>query len=496
MGQVTQLKIFNNMTRQKEDFLPSIPGVVKFYSCGPTTYNFLHVGNGMALVVGDMFHRVLRALGYQVTFVRNFTDVDDKIINIANELKVDPLAHASRFVDECLKDMNSLGMLPATHTPKVSDHIKEIIEMIETLIAKGFAYNVDGEVLFHVPEFKEYGKLSKKDLDSLEHGIRVEVDSHKRHPSDFVLWKPAKAGEPFWSSPWGNGRPGWHIECSAMAKKYLGETIDLHHGGVDLIFPHHENEIAQSECCNGHIFSRYWAHNEFLNFGNEKMSKSLGNVVTIRDFVEKFGGEVLRQILLSSHYRSRIEWGNEAIERAFAEVERLHKFVVQFKHAVEKNSDGLATLEHLSEIESVIPEMKKELANDFNISGAMACLYTLIRLINREYLDESGTYHGKKKIHPQVAQAVERVIDFTVLATGLIKSDADLVLERLNTARKNLNQVGDGLTEAEIEQLVSERKNARTSKQWALADQLRNQLLEKGVVVKDNPDGTCSWSYR
>lgn len=496
MSDVTPLKIFNNMTRQKEDFIPSTPGMVKFYSCGPTTYNFLHVGNGMALVVGDMFHRVLRALGHQVIFVRNFTDVDDKIINIANELKVDPLAHAARFVDECLKDMNSLGMLPATHTPKVSDHIPEIIAMIETLIAKGFAYNVDGEVLFHVPEFKEYGKLSKKDLESLEHGIRVEVDSHKRHPSDFVLWKPAKPGEPFWASPWGNGRPGWHIECSAMAKKYLGETIDLHHGGVDLIFPHHENEIAQSECCNGHTFSRYWAHNEFLNFGNEKMSKSLGNVVTIRDFVEKFSGEVLRQILLSSHYRSRIEWGNEAIERAFNEVERLHKFVVQFEHASKHNADPNALPESLAEIKAVIPEMKKELANDFNISGAMSHLYSLIRLVNRQYLDESGNYQQKLKLHPDVINAIAAVIDFARLATGLIKPDAAAVLERLNLARKNLAQSGAGISEAEILQCIADRKNARATKQWAEADRIRNLLLDKGIVLKDNPDGTCTWSYR
>lgn len=484
------------MSRQKEDFLPSTPGTVKFYSCGPTTYNFLHVGNGMALVVGDMFHRVFRALGYNVTFVRNFTDVDDKIINTAKELNVDPLLHSSRFVDECLKDMASLGMLPATHTPKVSDHIPEIISMIETLITKGFAYVVDGEVLFHVPEFKEYGKLSKKDLESLEHGIRVEVESHKRHPSDFVLWKPAKAGEPAWPSPWGLGRPGWHIECSAMAKKYLGDTIDLHHGGVDLIFPHHENEIAQSECCNGCTFSKYWTHNEFLNFGNEKMSKSLGNVITIRDFVEKFGGEILRQILLSSHYRSKIEWGNDAIERAFNEVERIHKFVHLFSLAAEKNVSDGASLEFLAEVEKVIPEMQKELANDFNISGAMAHFYVLIRLVNREYLDESGDFKQKKALHPQMVSAISNIIEFVALATGLIRENPSQVLEKLNEARKNLAGNTQTVSEAEILQFIEDRKAARTGKNWGEADRIRNLLLDKGIVLKDNPDGTCSWSYR
>jgi cysteinyl-tRNA synthetase len=311
-----ELKIHNNLTRKKEVFKPIEDGKVKFYSCGPTTYDFLHIGNARALVVGDLFHRVLKSFGYDVTFVRNYTDVDDKIIDRAKELHRDPIEHAALFVKECESDMNSLGMMPATHTPKVSETMPEIIKMIEDIIKNGKAYVVDGEVFFNVPAFPTYGKLSKKDLDSLQHGIRVEVDNRKKHPSDFVLWKPAKSGEPAWDSPWGKGRPGWHIECSAMAKKFLGNTLDLHHGGVDLMFPHHENEIAQSEAANNCPFCNNWAHNEFLNFGSEKMSKSLGNVIKIRDFVQKYGGQVLRHILLSVHYRARLEWTDEVLNRA------------------------------------------------------------------------------------------------------------------------------------------------------------------------------------
>ncbi|MCK5884579.1 MAG: cysteine--tRNA ligase [Bacteriovoracaceae bacterium] len=489
------LKVYNDLSHSKENFTPIEEGKLSFYSCGPTTYDFLHVGNAMALVVGDIIHRVFKALGYEVTYVRNFTDVDDKIINRAKENGVDALEHSSRFVDECLKDMDSLGMLPATHTPKVSETMPEIISMIEILIEKNFAYNHNGEVLYHVPEFKAYGQLSMKDLDSLEHGKRVEVDIHKKHPSDFVLWKPAKEGEPSWDSPWGKGRPGWHIECSAMAKKFLGETIDLHHGGIDLIFPHHENEIAQSEAANGVKFCNCWVHNQFLNFGKEKMSKSLGNVVTIRNFNETFGGEVLRQILTSAHYRSVIEWSEDSIERAIRDCERIHKFIINFEHAKKHNYSEIAPNDHLVNLGKVLPAMKKELANDFNIPGAMGQFFTMIRFVNREYLDEFGDYSSKMKMNDNVKHLITCILNFTKEATGLVhENPAELIL-KLNTSRKAL-QGSDNSNDSDIDKLVEERRAARASKDWAQADVLRDKLAEAGVVVKDNPDGTCSWNYK
>jgi cysteinyl-tRNA synthetase len=488
------MKVFNNLSRSKEEFSPINPGKVKFYSCGPTTYNFLHVGNARAMVVGDLFARVFRALDYQVTFVRNFTDVDDKIIDRANELGVDPLEHSAKFVNECLKDMESLGMANAAHTPKVSETIDEIIEMIKTLEEKGSAYNADGEVYFHVPSFSDYGKLSKKKLEDLQHGIRVEVDKRKKHPSDFVLWKPAKAGEPAWDSPWGKGRPGWHIECSAMAKKFLGEEIDIHHGGVDLMFPHHENEIAQSEAVNGCCFSRNWCHNEFLNFGKEKMSKSLGNVVTIRSFVETYGGEILRQILLSVHYRSKMDWTEEAITKAAGDLERIHRFTENFAHA-KRFHYGNGIDEDFSD---VVEKMKSDLANDFNVPGAMAHFFSLIRKVNKEYLDENKKYDSKKMFTANTVKSLENVLSFVKHSTGCVYDDYEAVLEKVNQARKALGSTeGDkkSLTEDEIENLLVERKQARADKNWARSDEIRDQLIEAKVVIKDNPDGSTSWQY-
>lgn len=476
------IKVFNNLTRTKESFKPLVNGKVGFYSCGPTTYDFLHVGNARALVVGDLIHRIFKALKYDVTFVRNFTDVDDKIIERANELKVGALEHAQKYVDECLADMNSLGMMPATHTPKVSDTMPEIIAMVETLIKKGFAYEVDGEVLYHVPSFKEYGKLSKKDLESLQHGIRVEVDQKKKHPSDFVLWKPAKEGEPSWDSPWGKGRPGWHIECSAMSKKFLGESFDLHHGGIDLMFPHHENEIAQSEAANGCNFSSCWVHNEFLNFGSEKMSKSLGNVITIRKFVEEFGGEILRHMLASVHYRSKMDWSEDVIRRALDEVERLHIFALEVK--------GFEVGDHeaaLSELEACIPRMQDELANDFNIPTANLAFYSFMKTVNREY---QGKKPSKKAL-----EIMKATIEFYALASGLIHQDAKAVLAKVNAARGKLSGKAGSLDAAAIEQLIAERSQAKASKNWKRADEIRDQFKAAGIVLKDNPDGSVSWSY-
>ena len=490
------VKLYNNLTRKKELFKPVTAGEVKFYSCGPTTYDFVHVGNAMALVVGDLINRIFKALGYKVRFVRNFTDVDDKIINKAKERGVDPLKHSEEFLKECEKDIISLGLLPVDDAPKVTETMPEIISMIRRLIDKDYAYVINGEVLYHTPMFKEYGKLSKKDLESLQHGIRVEVETHKKHPSDFVLWKPAKDGEPWWDSPWGKGRPGWHIECSAMSKKFLGDTIDIHHGGVDLMFPHHENEIAQSEAANGKPFVNYWCHNGFLNFGDEKMSKSIGNVVTIRNFVEMYGGEILRQVLVSAHYRSGIEWNDSAIERAVRDVERIHKFLLCFEDCKKNNIDKNAILNNeINKLKKVIPEMKKELANDLNVPGMLGIFFSFIRDLNRDFFDENFKYDKKKKINKELVLEIEQVLEFTKLATGLIHDDPSELIIRLNKARKNLNADIGELTEETIEKLLNDRKIARANKDFKRSDEIRDELKAADITIKDNPDGTTSWKY-
>ena len=473
-----ELKIQNNLTRKKEIFQTIEPGKVKFYSCGPTTYDFLHIGNARALVVADLFHRVLKTFGYEVNFVRNYTDVDDKIIDRAKEAGRNPIEHAALFVKECEKDMNSLGMIPATHTPKVSETMPEIIKMIEDIIRNNKGYVVEGEVFFSVPSFSDYGKLSKKDLESLQHGIRVDVDNRKRHPSDFVLWKPTKAGEPFWDSPWGKGRPGWHIECSAMAKKYLGNTLDLHHGGVDLMFPHHENEIAQSEAANNCPFCHNWAHNEFLNFGSEKMSKSLGNVIKIRDFVEKYGGQVLRHILLSVHYRARLEWTDEVLNRALDEVKKIHEFAIDARNFSERGDFSS------DEISQCIEKMMEELSNDFNSAGAMGHFFLLMR---------SARAH-KDELSARSVQEVLQTIQFVQNSLGLIHAEPEKVLSEL---RKHDHDTSlTGVDAAWIEALIEERKAAKMSKNWVRADEIRKEMSSKNIVLKDNPDGTTSWSVQ
>lgn len=473
-----ELKVHNNLTRKKEVFQTVEPGKVKYYSCGPTTYDFLHIGNARALVVGDLFHRVLKSFGYEVNFVRNYTDVDDKIIERAKEQGRDPIEHSALFVKECETDMNSLGMIPATHTPKVSDTMPEIIQMIRDIIANDKAYEVNGEVFFNVPAFVDYGKLSKKDLESLQHGIRVEVDSRKKHPSDFVLWKPAKPGEPSWDSPWGKGRPGWHIECSAMAKKFLGKTLDLHHGGVDLMFPHHENEIAQSEAANNCAFCNNWAHNEFLNFGTEKMSKSLGNVIKIRDFVEKYGGQVLRHILLSVHYRARLEWTDEVLNRALDEVKKIHEFAVEVRNLTAKGSFAS------SEISDCVEKMHDELSNDFNSAGAMGHFFTFMRNV-KAHKDELSS-DTLKKVH--------ETMSFVETTLGLINTNPSEVLAILKKHDSDLS--GTGVDPKWVEALIEERKTAKASKNWARADEIRKEMASKNIVLKDNPDGTTSWSVQ
>ncbi|MBA2405326.1 MAG: cysteine--tRNA ligase [Bdellovibrionales bacterium] len=474
-----EIKIQNNLTRKKETFIPLEAGKVKFYSCGPTTYDFLHIGNARALVVGDLFNRVLKSFGYDVTFVRNYTDVDDKIIARAKEVNQNAIEFAAHWVEEVKKDMDSLGMKPATHTPKVSETMPEIIQMIQDIIKNGSGYVVDGEVLFNVPSFAAYGKLSKKDLESLQHGIRVEVESHKKNPSDFVLWKPAKEGEASWDSPWGKGRPGWHIECSAMAKKFLGNTLDLHHGGIDLMFPHHENEIAQSEAANQCNFCNNWAHNEFLNFGTEKMSKSLGNVITIRKFVEAYGGQVLRHVLLSVHYRARLEWTDEVLQRAIEEVRRIHEFVMEAKSYTANGSSPVAP-----EIEKCLEKMMDELSNDFNSAGALGQYFTFLRFVKnaKDQLSEASL----KQIHKTNAFLQETL--------GFINADPEMVLNKFKSNEQNTSD--SDVDAAWIEALIEERKVAKESKNWSRADEIRKELTAKKITLKDNPDGSTDWKIQ
>jgi cysteinyl-tRNA synthetase len=355
----------------------------------------------------------------------------------------------------------------------------EIITMIQDIITNGSGYVVDGEVFFNVPSFAEYGKLSKKDLDSLQHGVRVEVDSRKKHPSDFVLWKPAKPGEPAWDSPWGKGRPGWHIECSAMAKKFLGNTLDLHHGGVDLMFPHHENEIAQSEAANKCPFCNNWAHNEFLNFGTEKMSKSLGNVIKIRDFVGKFGGQVLRHVLLSVHYRARLEWTDEVLQRALDEVRRIHDFVIEAKSYTATGPGACDP-----EIAKTMEKMQEELANDFNSAGALGQYFSFLRHVKA--IKDQLTDESLKQVH-----ATNK---FLSDALGLININPEAVMEQLNKLDQDTSS--SDIDAAWIEQLIEERKVAKASKNWARADEIRNELTAKKIVLKDNPDGSTSWKIQ
>jgi cysteinyl-tRNA synthetase len=488
-----ELKIHNNLTRTREDFIPIKPGHVGFYSCGPTTYDFLHVGNARALVVGDIIHRVLKYLDYEVTFVRNFTDVDDKIIERANENKEDPLALAARFVEECRKDMDSLGMLPATHTPKVSETMDEIIKMIEDIINNGAGYVIDGEVFFNVKKADKYGKLSKKDLDGLQAGQRVEVDKRKINSSDFVLWKPAKDGEPFWESPWGKGRPGWHIECSAMAKKFLGNTLDIHHGGVDLMFPHHENEIAQSEAATGQKFCNCWVHNEFLNFGSDKMSKSLGNVVTIRKFVEKFGGAVLRMILVSNHYRSRIDWTDEVINRSISDVSRIHTFMMELDDKIARGDDhhqedqtfiDRSDAETQNRCDMYLGFFRDGLKHDFGTPIALSHMFEFLRECRHSFWDMNTD-----------SVASLQLIKSTMLkmneALGIIFPDPKAVLEQIERSK------GKGEIDVDwVNGLIEERKTAKATKNWKRADEIRDELKAKNIVLVDNKDGTINWKMQ
>ena len=462
------MKIFNTMTRRKEEFVPLEEGKVKMYVCGPTVYNLIHIGNARPMIIFDTVRRYMEYKGYEVNFVSNFTDVDDKIIKKAIEEGVTAEEISTRYIEECKKDMAGMNVKPATTHPLATQEIDGMIEMISSLIDKGYAYAVsDGTVYFRVKKFKEYGKLSHKNLDDLQSGFRslqVSGEEQKEDPLDFVLWKPKKEGEPYWKSPWCDGRPGWHIECSVMSKKYLGEEIDIHAGGEDLIFPHHENEIAQSECCNGKIFARYWMHNGFLNIDNRKMSKSLGNFRTVREIAKQYDLQVLRFFMLNAHYRSPLNFSADLMESSKNALERIVEAAGRLKDRRDADqremTDGEKEL--LSTADGFAVKFEEAMDDDFNTADALAAVFELVKFANTKVNEEStGAFAG------YLLDIIIRLCD----VLGLIVLKKEEVLDE------------------DIEALIEERQAARKAKDFAHADEIRAMLLDMGIELKDTREG-------
>lgn len=458
------MKLYNTLTRKKEEFVPVEKGKVKMYVCGPTVYDFFHIGNARPFIVFDVLRRYMEYKGYEVTYVQNFTDVDDKIIRRAAEENSTMQEVSERFIGEYFADADRLGIKRATVHPRATEHINEIIDLISRLEEKGLAYTAEDGVYFDTSKFPEYGKLSKQSLEDLNAGARVEVDQKKKNPADFALWKKQKPGEPAWDSPWGKGRPGWHIECSAMSTKYLGQTIDIHAGGQDLIFPHHENEIAQSEGASGKPFARYWLHNGFINIENEKMSKSLGNFFTVRDISRDYDLEIIRFFMLSAHYRNPINFSREMLEQAKNGLTRLYNAKRDLEHIAE-NADredmNKEEREKAEELEGYRKRFNEAMEDDLNTADALSVIFELVRDINA-YIKQ-GTSAG-----------------FAKWALGFLMEFAD-VLGLLSKQQGRLDQ--------EIEDLVAERERARKRKDWALADKIRDDLKERGIIIEDTPQG-------
>ena len=463
------MRIYNTLTKTKQEFVPIEEGKVRMYVCGPTVYNLIHIGNARPMIVFDTVRRYMEHKGYEVNYVSNFTDVDDKIIKAAIEEGVDASVISQRYIAECKKDMAAMNVKPATTHPLATQEIGGMIDMIKTLIDKGHAYvAADGTVYYRTRSFKDYGKLSHKNIDDLRGGNRsllVSGEDQKEDPLDFVLWKPKKDGEPYWESPWCDGRPGWHIECSVMSKKYLGDEIDIHAGGEDLIFPHHENEIAQSEACNGKIFARYWMHNAFLNIDNKKMSKSLGNFFTVRDISEKYDLQVLRFFMLSAHYRSPLNFSAELMEAAKNGLERILTCAQNLQYSLEHAANS-----HMTEEESRLYEQAVTYVNrfdeamddDFNTADAISVIFELVKFINSNTGEESSKAY--------LQNLYEELKMLTDICGLLIEPKQELL-------------------DADIEKLIQERQDARKQKNFARADEIRNELLEKGIVLEDTREG-------
>lgn len=463
------MKIFNSLTRQKEEFVPIEAGKVRMYVCGPTVYNYFHIGNARPFTVFDTFRRYMEYRGYEVNYVQNFTDVDDKIINRANEENLSSLEVSEKYIEEYFKDADKLGIKRATVHPKVTDTIPEIIAFIEVLIGKGFAYEAFGDVYFDTKAFETYGKLSKQNLEELDLGARIEVNSQKKHPMDFVLWKAKKPGEPSWVSPWGEGRPGWHIECSVMSTKFLGESIDIHCGGQDLMFPHHENEIAQSEAYSGKQFSNYWMHNGYININNEKMSKSKNNFFTVREILEDYDGEVLRMFILQAHYRNPINFSRELIEASANGLERLYnaKENLEYKMGLAKDEPMTATETSLIEgLDQYKAKFIEAMDDDVNTADAIAAIFELVREINTQVTED--------------------------VSKAFIEACHGLLLELTGVLGLLTKAKGD--IDAEIEALIEERQAARKAKNFARSDEIRDELKARGIVLEDTPQGV-KWSY-
>ena len=463
------MKIYNTLSKKKEEFVPIEEGKVRMYVCGPTVYNLIHIGNARPMIVFDTVRRYMEHKGYEVNYVSNFTDVDDKIIKKANEEGVDASEISERYIKECKKDMADMNVKPATTHPLATQEIDGMLDMIHTLIEKGHAYvAADGTVYFRTRSFKEYGKLSHKNLDDLQGGNRsllVSGEDQKEDPLDFVLWKPKKDGEPYWESPWCNGRPGWHIECSVMSKKYLGEEIDIHAGGEDLIFPHHENEIAQSEAANGKTFCHYWMHNGFLNIDNKKMSKSLGNFFTVRDISEKYDLQVLRFFMLSAHYRSPLNFSADLMEAARNGLDRIVTAAGNLKYLLENAAEGEMTEAEKAlaeEAKGFVTKFDEAMDDDFNTADAIAAIFELVKFANTNVTAEN------------TRAFVQTIYDELLMLTDI----CGLIVEKK-----------EELLDSDIEALIQERQDARKAKNFARADEIRNQLLEMGIVLEDTREG-------
>lgn len=460
------MKIYNTLTRQKEEFVPVHPGKVGMYVCGPTVYNYIHIGNARPMIIFDTVRRYFEYKGYDVNYVSNFTDVDDKIIKKANEEGVSATEIAERYIKECKKDMEGLNVKPATHQPKATEEIDGMIRMIGTLIEKGHAYEVNGTVYFKTRSFDGYGKLSKKNSDDLEAGhrdIKVRGEEGKQDPLDFVLWKPKKEGEIAWPSPWGEGRPGWHIECSEMSKKYIGDTIDIHAGGEDLIFPHHENEIAQSEACNDECFANYWMHNGFLNIDNQKMSKSAGNFFTVREISEKYPLQVIRFFMLSAHYRNPLNFSDTLVESAKNGLDRILTAIELVRDQAEKTGSAVnkEEEEHLNEAGKLVGKFEEAMEDDFNTADAVSAIFELVKLANTTVKESSSDYAAK----------LLEIMETLCGVLGIETKQEEEILDE------------------EIERLIEERQQARKEKDFARADEIRDELLEKGIILKDTREG-------
>ncbi len=462
------MKVFNTLTKKKEEFVPLEEGKVRMYVCGPTVYNYIHIGNARPMIVFDTVRRYFEYKGYDVNYVSNFTDVDDKIIKKAIEEQVSAQEISQRYIAECKKDMAGMNVKPATKHPLATEEICGMVEMISELIEKGYAYEKNGTVYFSTRKFKDYGKLSHKNLDDLRSGGRsllVSGEDEKEDPLDFVLWKPKKEGEPFWKSPWSDGRPGWHIECSVMSRKYLGEQIDIHAGGEDLIFPHHENEIAQSEAANGKEFARYWMHNAFLNIDNRKMSKSLGNFRTVREISEQYDLQVLRFFMLSAHYRSPLNFSAELMEASKNGLERILNATDNLKHliaSVATEEMSAEEKEAFSKTDAYVEEFEKAMDDDFNTADAIAAIFELVK-----YANTTATAESSKEYLRGLLDRIVKLGD----VLGLILDKKEELLD------------------ADIEKLIEESQAARKAKDFARADAIRDELLEKGIILKDTREG-------